>query len=112
MPTPTRAGRSVALSTRTDVQKALLKKLEQSLLDKNDAKLLHFEAYTAKEIAAKYPTLKYHKAGLLIPYFDAQGRRTKFWRYRLLESNLTGFEALTDKKPVRYLQPPQTLNEL
>lgn len=112
MPQQTGSVGKPALKTRDSVQKAMLEKLAQSQLDRNDAKLLRFEPYTAQEIATKHPALSHHKAGFKIPYFDVAGRQTKFFRYRLLESNLTGFAALTDQKPIRYLQPKGTLNEL
>jgi hypothetical protein len=51
--------------------------------------------------------------GIVIPYFSITGNLTKFQRYRYLrQPPRTGFSALIDKKPVKYSQPPNSLNEL
>lgn len=109
---PTPSNRKTGLRSREEVSAAMIRKIEGSLLDRKDAKALGFDPYTEKEILSKHPNLSLHKAGFTIPYFDTKGRRTKFWRYRLLESSLVGFAVLTDTKVIRYLQPRQTLNEL
>lgn len=54
------------------------------------------------------------EAGILLPYYDIKGKKTKFFRYRYLKQpKLTGFKALAlMKKPMRYSQPGNTINEL
>lgn len=53
----------------------------------------------------------FHATGALkIPYFDLEGKRTKFYRIRYLEQ-LPGFAGLVEK-PQRYDQPRGTLNEV
>lgn len=99
------------LNNLTSVKEAMLQKIEGSGLDAGDAKSLGLAPYTATE-AKKLTGIPAAFAGFRIPYFDMEGRHTKFWRYRYLESTKTGFEALTNKKPLRYAQPAKTLNEL
>lgn len=112
--------RSKALSTPSGkgdyvssagVKAAMLRKIEGSLLDEKDARKLQFDPFTAKESAALVglPALA---AGFRIPYFDFDGKPTKFWRYRYLETTKQGFDALTDRKDLRYAQPKNTLNEI
>lgn len=96
----------------TEVRKAMNKKLSLSALDDHDAKSLHYAPYTAADAGDKLKTLPSYHAGFLIPYFDLEGRLTRFWRYRYLETTKTGFAALTDKKDLRYAQPGKSLNEL
>lgn len=52
----------------------------------------------------------YPVRSLLFPYFDLNGKRTKFYRVRYLET-LPGFQGQV-KKPQRYAQPTGTLNEV
>lgn len=94
------------------VRDAMLNKLSLSALDADDAKKLRFDAYTADDAANRLKSLPNYHAGFLIPYFDIEGRNTKFWRYRYLETTKTGFDALTNKKDLRYAQPGKSLNEL
>jgi hypothetical protein len=78
-------------------------------LTDSHAEQLAFEVLSGEDVAALGGTFK--QAGALrIPYFDAKGRRTKFFRIRYLEP-LPGFagQAL---KPQRYAQPAGTLNEV
>lgn len=89
----------------------MLEKLESSALDDKDAKALGMEAFTGAE-SKSLGALPAYFAGFRIPYFDFEGRRTKFWRYRYLESTKTGFAALTDKKTLRYAQQGKTVNEI
>jgi Domain of unknown function (DUF3854)/Family of unknown function (DUF5906) len=99
-------------SSLAHVRDAMMKKLMLSDLDGDDAKKLRFEAYTADEANKSLKNLPAYHAGFMIPYFDLEGRATKFWRYRYLESTKQGFEKLTSKKDMRYAQPGRTLNEL
>lgn len=73
------------------------KKLRMRLCETSDAKTIKLPAA---------------KAGYVIPYFDLDGKQTKFYRYRYLEDTRTGFAALTAKKPLRYGQPANSINEV
>lgn len=94
-----------------DVRSAALVKLEESGLDAKDMKVLRMEGLTAKEVKAvglpEYMALK-------LPYFDLKGRPTSFYRLRYLEDTLAEnpFAAQTNAKTLRYIQPPDTLNEV
>lgn len=99
-------------TSAASVTSAMLKKLSLSALDQGDVKALKFKAHSADEAAKQLKSLPSYHAGFLIPYFDLEGRITKFWRYRYLETTKTGFDALTNKKDLRYAQPGKSLNEL
>lgn len=90
--------------TPARIQAAMLADLERSGLDASDAKKLQL-------ITAPH-TLKPATAGYTIPYFDANGKKTKFYRVRYVESTTSGFAALAGRKPLRYSQPPNTVNEI
>lgn len=109
----TRARRAKSPSgfvTLKAVRDAMHTKLSKSGLTEAEAKTLRYEAYTAED--ASKLSIPAFFAGFKLPYFDLEGRVTKFWRYRYLENTKTGFDALTDKKPLRYAQPKKSLNEL
>lgn len=55
---------------------------------------------------------KYLLPGIDIPYYTLDGNPSGFSRYRFLEDTRTGLEMLTDKKPVRYVQPPSSQVEI
>lgn len=116
MPTVRKKPR-VAAGVRSDfaslgaVKTALLRKLEGSLLDDKDAKKLRLDPYMAAD-SVKLSGLPAMAAGFIIPYFDFAGRQTKFWRYRYLETTKQGFDALTNKKELRYAQQKNTVNEI
>lgn len=99
-------------TSASSVATAMLNKLSLSALDNNDVKSLKFKAYTADEAGHMLKNLPSYHAGFLIPYFDLDGKVTKFWRYRYLETTKTGFDALTNKKELRYAQPGKSLNEI
>lgn len=92
------------------VKAAMLAKAEQSLVTPALAAKLKFKPCTAKECAEL--GLPAAKAGFVIPYFDAAGKVTSFFRYRYLEDTRSGFAALGKRKPLRYGQPSNTLNEV
>lgn len=75
----------------------MLADIQRSGLEKADAKLLK---------------LTTEASGYRIPYFDVDGKVTKFHRVRLLNQQQAGFAALTGKKPIRYTQPPNSINEV
>lgn len=91
---------------------AMMNKIALSALDADDAKKLKFKAHTASDAAGQLKSLPSYHAGFLIPYFDLDGKVSKFWRYRYLETTKTGFDAITNKKDLRYAQPGRSLNEL
>jgi hypothetical protein len=98
-----------------DAKSAMLKKLQESALSAKDAALLGFVPYSAEQVAAKFTALPAHRAGFYIPYFDLDGKQSKFYRFRYLEyGHSNGFNALVADglKRLRYGQPEKTLNEL
>lgn len=95
---------------KTRFSDAVLNKLAASELDAEDARLLRFESVTAEQ--CKQLKLPAAAAGFKIPYFDINGKLTKFFRVRYMEDTRTGFAKLTSKKPMRYGQVPGTINEL
>ena len=94
----------------TGLDALYLEKLKSSLLDKNDAALLQFKLLYAEHSPDYLPA---PAGGFEIPYFDVEGNVTEFVRYRMLEQpKLAGFSAAVERKPMRYAQPPGTLNEV
>lgn len=86
------------------IKSLMIADIQRSGLTEADAKKLKFS--TAPH------TLTPATAGYVIPYFDTHGKPTKFYRVRYLETTLSGFAALSGKKPLRYNQPPQSVNEV
>lgn len=105
-----KSGPQSEFASLKNVRQAMLEKLKLSDLTDGDAKTLRFEPYIAAD--AMKLNLPAAFAGFKLPYFDLEGRLSKFWRFRYLESTKVGFDALTDKKPLRYAQPKRSLNEL
>lgn len=84
-------------------------KLQSSGLTLKDAKTLQMTPLAAPQVAAlQLPPFM----GLRIPYFTLSGKKTEFYRIRYLESTKQGFKALTKAKELRYIQPPDSINEL
>jgi hypothetical protein len=88
-------------------------KLESSGLDPKDAKRLGFEFLSGEQTAKLHPTFK-PLCSLKIKYHDHLGKplpdmpcARPFYRVRYLEVP-TDFGALSEKKPVRYVQEPNT----
>jgi len=90
--------------TPTQVRAAMLEDLARSGLTEEDAKTL--------QLSTKDHGLKPAFAGYTIPYFNSAGKKTKFYRVRYVENTATGFSALSGKKPLRYAQPPASVNEV
>ena len=107
---------SGALKNNKEVERAMLAKLQDSTLTKDDAEALCLTPFIGPEMAlSSLSVLPVHRAGFVIPYFDLDGKETGFYRYRYLEYGAeSGFSALvaTQKKQFRYAQPPDTVNEL
>lgn len=88
------------------LEQSFTRKLKESGLDNTDSKRLQFELC---ELAPK--GLELQGAGFVIPYFDLSGRRTAFYRYRILQRK--GWDALTaEQKRQRYTQPAKSAPEL
>lgn len=86
-------------------------KLEESGLTIEDAKLLGIKFLDRNQTAKCHPSFKSLKS-LKLNYYDADGILAKFvdekfYRIRYLEKP-QGFDGMTDKKPLRYVQPPGT----
>lgn len=84
-------------------------KLASSGLTEKDADKLKFELIDKASVEKlALPAF----GGFKMPYFDLKGKPTAFFRVRYLESTKVGFAALTKEKPLRYVQPKGTLNEI
>lgn len=88
----------------------VLDKLAASSLDSNDARILGITAVPAAE--CKGLKLPATADGFSLPYFTRAGVRTKFFRVRYMEDTRKGFSRHTSKKPLRYGQPANSVNEL
>lgn len=95
--------------TLAEVKEAMLAKLSLSLLDERAIAKLKFKPLTAEQVKAEGFTTAV--AGFLIPYFDINGKQTKFKRLRYVEDTRKGFDKLTGRKALRYTQLAGTVNE-
>lgn len=94
---------------KTDVKKLAAAKWASSGITDAQAKKLRLQPLTGEE--TRKLNAAFHPVGsLLIPYFNADGKPTKFYRIRYLE-NPPGFAGVV-KKPQRYAQVPGSLNEV
>lgn len=92
-----------------DLRSAFDAKMMESRIDPKSAKILGYKACTEAQSPEGIP---HKEVGILIPYFDINGRQTEFWRYRYLRPPAQrGFSALA-RKPLRYVQPGKTVNEI
>jgi hypothetical protein len=92
-----------------NAQKLMLAKVETSVLDATDAKLLKFKVADPLELAGlEFPV----KAAFELPYFDAKGKPTGFKRWRYLEDTRSAFAQQNDAKPMRYIQAGDTVCEV
>ena len=92
-----------------EIQTKMLQKLKASGLTGEDAKKLQMKPITSED-AKKLKIPAY--AGFQIPYFTLGGKVSKFWRVRYLQDTRKGFTAMSDKKPMRYIQQGDTINEV
>lgn len=93
-----------------DLKQAFSAKMAESKIDAASAKKLGFTPTPADKVPK---TLPFQEPGIMIPYFDIDGKPLKFWRFRYLKQpEVKGFAAKTKKKPLKYVQPSNTLNEL
>lgn len=93
--------------TQKELKEKFRLKLAESLLDVKDAKRLGFELLTKEELQKKHSNLTaLPGGGFTLPYFDVNGKKLDFFRYRYLEEpERHGFDALAEHKPSRYIQP-------
>lgn len=84
-------------------------KWQASGIDGDTAKTLRLDGLTRAETKALGAWFQ-PVASLKIPYFDLNGGMTSFFRLRYLEA-LPGFAGMA-KRPQRYAQAPNTLNEV
>lgn len=92
-----------------DIKKAMEAKLADSTLDQKDIKKLRLTPKDAAWAAAQ--DLPAASAGFVIPYWSLDGNQTQFWRMRYVEDTRKGFDKLSGRKPLRYVQPRMT-NEI
>lgn len=93
-----------------NLKSAFSERLAESMLDLKTAASLGLVMTPADKVPRDLP---FAEPGIMIPYFDIKGNRTKFWRFRYLKQpSLKGFAALVKKKPLKYVQPKGSLNEL
>jgi hypothetical protein len=92
-----------------DAQGAMLAKLATSCLDAKDVKKMAIKLAAKGELTALgFPEL----AAFEIPYFQSDGKKNCFKRWRYLQDTRTGFAAQTDAKPLRYIQAKSTQPEI
>lgn len=82
-------------------------KLSSSGLDLKDGEKLKMKLYTA-ESARQTLALPQATAGIKIPYFEPDGKPSKFYRYRNLEDNRGQWDKISGAKQLRYIQPKGT----
>ena len=96
----------VALSL-ADVRAAMLSKLRDSLLTERHAKTLRLQPMTEEE--ARRAEISPVGSGFRIPYFTPDGKLdpSGFFRYRFWPNAPAGkgWAAVTERKPLRYVQP-------
>lgn len=96
--------------TPFDLKSAFASKMGESKIDTAAIKKLGFTPTPADKVPKDTP---FKEPGILIPYFDIAGKKTTFWRFRYLKQpELKGFAAVTKRKPLKYVQPSKTINEL
>ena len=78
----------------------MLKKLAESGLDAPSVRSEH--GFCA---AMQTPDGRHAIRGIVIPYFDVDGKKTEFWRYRYLDDPRTPVERMLQKKKQKYTQP-------
>lgn len=95
--------------TRAAVELLMLRKLEGSALTAAHARRLGLIPSTAVEMGSYgLPAA----GAFVIPYFSMEGRPTSFYRARYVEDTRRGFDALTGKKALRYIQPGNSVTEV
>ena len=96
--------------SKFDLRSAFAAKMSESKISAEVARKLGFQALAAEKVPKGVP---FQEPAILIPYFDITGEQTDFWRLRYLKQpELKGFAAQAKRKPLKYVQPSKTLNEL
>jgi hypothetical protein len=95
--------------TLAEAKRAMLAKAATSGLKPSDVAKLKLAPYTAESLGS-IKGLPQYLAAFEIPYFDFNGKQTKFFRVRYLEQP-GGFAAMVEK-PLRYAQVTGTVNEI
>lgn len=91
------------------IEQLMFNKLAGSALDsKAAAKLKLTPAPASRMKSLGLPEF----AAFLIPYFDLTGRPSRFYRARFVEGTLKGFDVAAGKKPLRYIQPANSVSEV
>jgi len=98
--------KQAASSLRTRV----LEDLARSGLSEADAKRLCIKPMSEAE--SKKLKLTHAAEGYVIPYFDAKGKKTNFFRYRYLVDVRTPWEKASKAKGRKYEQPKKTAPEI
>lgn len=85
-------------------------KMAESNISPADVKKLGFKPLPADKAPKGVP---FQEPSILIPYFDIDGDKSEFWRLRYLKQpEAKGFAKQAKIKPLKYVQPQGTLNEL
>lgn len=93
-----------------DLKRAFNAKMAESKISAAEAKKLGFTALPAEKAPKGVP---FQEPSILIPYFDIDGKKSDFWRLRYLKQpEQKGFAKQAKTKPLKYVQPQGTLNEL
>lgn len=108
---PPSAAAEVVRPAKMELGAAALAKMkwESSGLNDDHAKKLKMKGLMPEDTQALGPNFHAAKA-LYLPYFDLEGKVTKFFRVRYLEK-LPGWAGVIEK-PQRYAQPKGTVNEV
>ena len=87
----------------------ILDKVKSSGLNAKDAEVMQLQLTKPNELAAMgFPD----KQAMAVPYFTPTGALLGFNRYRYLEDTRNAFELQTTKKPLRYVQAPNSNSEV
>jgi hypothetical protein len=105
-----RAQRRAAVKTSHPTFDLAHNKWKSSGLTDDHARTLGLRPLTREEVSAALDVTEVRPCGVLIPYFDLDGKFTEFYRIRYLEKP-PGFAGLVEK-PQRYAQRAKTLNEV
>jgi hypothetical protein len=109
MARPTNKVRGKAQVAAPTLQQLFVAKLAASGLDLKDAKKLRYTCVkSAQQLHQSFPPF----GAFQLPYWELNGKPSQFYRVRYLESTLNGFDALTDRKELRYVQLPDQLSEV
>lgn len=95
--------------SEVEVRERMLTKLQGSGLSAKDATAMRL-APTTKAGAVRLKLASINEC-FVIPYFDLKGKPTKFWRARFVVETRKGFDILSGRKALRYVQPGDSVTE-